>query len=109
MITKKLFQELSDQLPDHEDPAERRLVEEQRCPVCELAQVYVGKKNFSNGKGFAICANPDCDSVEELGIDRNHEHCPKCEKLVLVERAVSIMDKMRINLMCGHSVGWGEH
>jgi ssDNA-binding Zn-finger/Zn-ribbon topoisomerase 1 len=74
MITKKYFEQIKTQLPDHEDAAEVRLVEEQRCPVCGLAQVYVGKANFKNGKGFALCANPDCNNVEEIGIDRHNEY-----------------------------------
>ena len=107
MITKKLFGEINGQLPDRDDPDEKTLVAGQRCPTCDSSQLYIRKANFRNGKGFAICVSSKCETVEELGIDREAAHCPKCDRLAIVERTTMINSHERKNLDCGHSIGWG--
>jgi len=108
MVTKKYFEQIKNGLPDHEDPYEALLVDKQRCPACGLAQWHAPKTNFKNGKGFAVCANPDCDNVEEIGIDREHEYCARCDRLSHIERTITIKDKLRITLVCGHAIGWAS-
>jgi hypothetical protein len=108
MISKKYLAQIKDQLPDRDDPHERDFVNNGQCSKCGSQQLYVGKANFKNGKGYAACSNSSCESVEEIGLDREVAFCPTCDRLSGVERSVSISDKERKNLDCGHSTGWGE-
>ena len=107
MITKTYFKQIKADLPDLVDHLEQVFFAGQRCQKCDSQQLYVSKANFKNGRGFAICVSATCETVEEIGIDREIEFCTACGQLAFVERTALIHGHERKNLKCGHSIGWG--